>query len=175
VLASYVPSSYKGRCRYVIALQQRFDIIEIIGVTVVKGNDYRPMGKIAGSKSLDQVLKPQRAPGAAQNLQMLSKVLRRHTEQVRVAKWQLDNTVVQQDEGSRCESVPDPPSRLLRSADATNPHRVFLIEMWRVDARVLSQINTGFINGRCNHGSWRWNYPQRLLRMVDDSARLYKE
>jgi hypothetical protein len=96
--------------------------MEVIGVTIVKGDDYCPVGKIAGSKCLNQLLEPQRAPVATQNLKLLSKVLRRHTKQIRVAKWQLDNTVVQQDEGSRCESVPDPPSRLLRSADATNLH-----------------------------------------------------
>ena len=90
---SNVSGGHKDRCRYVVALQQGLGIIEIIGITVVKGEHYCPARKNSILKSLDQLLEQHRVAVFSQNLKMLSEVLWRHTKQIGV-RQQFNYTVV---------------------------------------------------------------------------------
>jgi hypothetical protein len=81
----------------VVAFEQWLSVQEVIGVAIIKGDHDGPRRKRPIPERLRQLGKSHRTAMAAQNLQMLGKVLRCHTQTMRI-RWPLSDAMIDQDE-----------------------------------------------------------------------------
>src|SRR5690606_6268252 len=97
--------------RAVKTLQQRFCVVQVVGIAVVEGQSHHAPERPPGSQRPVQLMERDNPVMASEDLQLLGETLRCHGQQLRIVREPL-NAVVHQDQATRCEgsakSLPDP-------------------------------------------------------------------
>jgi hypothetical protein len=119
-LVSYVPGSKEDRRRNFVACQQRLGVVQIICVSVIKGDGHCPFRQAALKESPEQSLEAYGMSIPLQNLEVFSEIAGCHTQKPGI-QAQFSDAVIEQDEHPLPRSIPRPSSNLSQSSNAT-PH-----------------------------------------------------
>ena len=79
--------------RYIVTLQQRFGIVEIIGVAIVKSHDNHVTSSIDALQSLIELPELDRAAPPANDLQVLDKMTRADAQQLGILRQFGDSVI----------------------------------------------------------------------------------
>jgi hypothetical protein len=79
-LVSYEPGSQEDRRRNFVACQQRLGVVQIICVSIIKGDGHCPFRQTALKESLEQSLEAYGMSIPMQNLEVFSEIAWRYTQ-----------------------------------------------------------------------------------------------